>query len=182
MNAIVFTSNTGHTKEYAALFGEETGLSVYELSEGVKTLPAGTSVIFFGWLMAGQVKGYQKAAKYFTVKAVCGVGMGANGSQLADIRKTNRIPEETPVFSLQGGYEPDKLHGIYKLMMNTMAKTVGKRLAGQDSRTPEEEDMLAMLLQGSNRVCRSHLAEIREWYENTGGSQQERSSRVENET
>lgn len=37
MKAIVYISNTGHTKKYAELIGEKTGLPVYELSEAKKT-------------------------------------------------------------------------------------------------------------------------------------------------
>lgn len=32
-NAIVYTSNTGFTEQYARLLGEKTGLPVYPLSE-----------------------------------------------------------------------------------------------------------------------------------------------------
>ncbi len=38
MNAIVFTSNTGHTAKYAKILGEKTGLPVYSLKEAQKSL------------------------------------------------------------------------------------------------------------------------------------------------
>lgn len=97
-NSIVYTSNTGYTAEYARLLGEKTGLPVYSLTEAEQKLAAGNCVIYLGWLMAGKVQGYKKAAKRYKVQAVCGVGMGGNGSQLEEVRKANAIPEKTPLF------------------------------------------------------------------------------------
>ena len=86
-NSIVYTSNTGYTAEYARLLGEKTGLPVYALDEAEQKLAAGNCVIYLGWLMAGKVQGYKKAAKRYKVQAVCGVGMGGNGSQLGRSEK-----------------------------------------------------------------------------------------------
>lgn len=92
--------------------------------------------------MAGKVKGYRQAVKYFDVKAVCGVGMTATKAQVAEIYKANGIFEDMPAFCLQGEFEMDKLRGTYKLMMKTMKATVGKKLSGKADRTPEEDGCL----------------------------------------
>lgn len=81
MKAIVYTSNTGSAAQYAALLAKETALPVYALAEAVKKLPRGTEILYVGWLMAGTVKGYKKAAKRFAVQAVCAVGMFETGTQ-----------------------------------------------------------------------------------------------------
>jgi hypothetical protein len=53
--------------------------------------------------MAGSVKGYEKAAKRYSVRAVCGVGMASPSINMAaDIRKKHRI-EDAQVFYLQAG-------------------------------------------------------------------------------
>ena len=128
-----------------------------------RNLTGKTEILYLGWLMAGTVKGYQKARKRFSVEAVCGVGMSGGNSQIADIRKTNRISDSLPVFYLQGGSEPDKLHGIYRLMMKTMKAAVGKGLAGKENRTPEENDMLDLMLNGGDRVCEANLSAVIDW-------------------
>ena len=166
MQAIVYTSCTGHTKEYAELLGKETGLSVYALKDAKHALPKDAEIIYLGWLMAGTVKGYREAAKRFSVKAVCGVGMAGTQAQIPDMRKTNRIPEDMPVFCLQGGFEMEKLHGIYRFMMQTMKKTVGKKLAEAETRTPEEEEMLDLLMNGGNRVSEKELSGVAGWNKN----------------
>ena len=164
-NSIVYTSNTGYTAEYARLLGERTGLLVYSLAEAERKLAAGNCVIYLGWLMAGKVQGYKKAAKRYKVQAVCGVGMGGNGSQLQEVRKANAIPEKTPLFTLQGGFDINKLSGVYKLMMTIMAKTAGKGLANKADRSPEEDAMLELLLHGGSRVCAGNLSSVLAWYQ-----------------
>ena len=164
-NSIVYTSNTGYTAEYARLLGEKTGLPVYSLAEAEQKLAAGNRVIYLGWLMAGKVQGYKKAAKRYKVQAVCGVGMGGTGSQLQKVRKANTIPEKTPLFTLQGGFDIQKLSGVYKLMMTIMVKTAGKGLAEKQDRTTDEDVMLEMLTQGGSRVSADNLAEVLAWVE-----------------
>lgn len=164
-NSIVYTSNTGYTAEYARLLGEKTGLPVYSLAEAEQKLAAGNRVIYLGWLMAGKVQGYKKAAKRYKVQAVCGVGMGGTGSQLQEVRRANAIPEKTPLFTLQGGFDIQKLSGVHKLMMTIMVKTAGKGLAEKQNRTPDEDVMLEMLTQGGSRVSADNLAEVLAWVE-----------------
>ena len=166
IKAIVYMSETGHTKKYAELLGERISLPVYELNTAAKELPRGTEIIYLGWLMAGSIKGYKKAWKCFNIKAVCGVGMSGGNSQLDDMKKKNSIDDSLPVFYLQGGFEMEKLHGIYKLMMQTMKKTVGKGLEGKENRTAEEDDMLNLLLHGGNLVSADNLNDILHWYNN----------------
>lgn len=162
MDAIIYTTNAGTTAQYAKLLGEATGLPVYALPDAGAVKP-GADVIYLGWLMASQVKGYKKAVKRFNIKAVCGVGMAKSGLQIEEIRKANSIPT-LPVFTLQGGFDLNKLHGIYKLMMTVMKKTAGKGLSEKKDRTPEEDDMLDMMLNGGNRVSADNLAPVLEWY------------------
>ena len=130
MKAIVYTSNTGSTARYAKLLGRETGLPVY--ASETRNLPAGAEIIYLGWIMAGEIKGYKKAARQYTVQAVCGVGMGQTGTQVMEVRKKNAIPDSVPLFTLQGNFRMDRLRGVYKLMMGVMVKTAG---SGSDWKT-----------------------------------------------
>ena len=159
-NAIVYTSNTGYTRQYAVLLGDKTGLPVYSLEEAAQTLAAGNSVVYLGWLMAGKVQGYAKAARRYRVQAVCGVGMGETGSQIQDLRKTNGLSPSMPVFTMQGGFELDRLGGVYKLMI----QAAGKGLAAKKNRSPEEEAMLALLHHGGSCVSEENLEAVMEWY------------------
>lgn len=75
ISAIVYTSNSGYTAEYARLLGRATGLPVNDLRQ-VHTPQPDEEVIFLGWLMADRVMGWPKANAFFKVRAVCQVGMG----------------------------------------------------------------------------------------------------------
>ena len=164
MDAIIYTTNTGSTEQYAKMLAQKTGLQAYSLAEAKKRIFAGAEVIYLGWLMAGSVKGYAAAAKHYRVCAVCGIGMGQTGSQTDSVRKKSVIPANIPLFTLQGNFNVKKLHGIYRPMMEIMVKTVGKSLSAKKDRTPEENDMLDMMRCGGERVKAENLSAFLEWY------------------
>ena len=164
-SAIVYTSNTGFTAQYASLLGGETGLPVYSLEDASKSLPQSSPIVYLGWLTAGKVQGYDKAVTKFNLQALCAVGMAKSGSQMEDVRKSNNLPQGLPLFTLQGGFDLKKLRGVYKFMMLVMSKTVAKKLAAKPDRTPDEEDMLDLFQNGGNRVSLEKLRPVLAWYE-----------------
>ena len=164
-SAIVYTSNTGFTAQYASLLGGETGLPVYSLEDASKSLPQSSPIVYLGWLTAGKVQGYDKAVTKFNLQALCAVGMAKSGSQMEDVRKSNNLPQGLPLFTLQGGFDLKKLRGVYKFMMLVMSKTVAKKLAVKPDRTPDEEDMLDLFQNGGNRVSLENLRPVLAWYE-----------------
>ena len=149
MDAIIYTTNTGSTERYARLLSHETGLPAYSAAEARKYVSAGAEVIYMGWIMAGSVKGYAAAARHYKVRAVCAVGMGQTGPQT-------------------DSFDVKSLHGVYRPMMELMVKTVGKALSEKDDRTPEEDDMLDMMLHGVARVKPANLSAVLEWYRERG--------------
>ena len=164
MKAIIYTSNIGSTAEYAQLLGKELNLPVHSLQKAKNKVPAGSEIIYLGWIMAGGIKGYKKAAKLYKVCVVCGVGMGQTGTQLKELRDKNTIPQRIPLFTLQGNFDVKKLRGTYRFMMNVMVKTAGKGLENKPDRTPDEDDMLAMMVNGGKRVSLQNLKAVTEWY------------------
>ena len=160
-NAIVFTSNTGHTEQYARLLGSRIGLRVFSLREAEKSLSAGTPIVYLGWIHASHVKGYADAAKRFRVCAVCGVGLCDTGTLLAEVRKATAIPAQTPLFTLQGGIDRSRLKGMNKLMISMLTKG----LSSQKQRTAQEERMLTLLQTDANYVCAENLNGIQRWFE-----------------
>ena len=99
MKAIIYRSNTGSTAEYAQLLGKKLNLPVHSLQQAKNKVPAGSEIIYLGWIMAGGIKGYKEAAKLYKVCAVCGVGMGQTGTQLKEVRDKNAIPQRIPLFT-----------------------------------------------------------------------------------
>ena len=160
MKAIVYTSKNGHTAEYAEILGRQTGLPVYSLKDAEKQLANGTPIIYLGWLMASRVKGLNKAKKKFKVSAVCGIGLCDTGSLLTEVRKVNTLPEDFPLFTMQGGMDKDKLKGFDKMLINMLTKG----LASQKERSTTDERMLNLLTYSENFVSEKNTADFMKWY------------------
>ena len=163
IQAIVFTSNTGSTEQYARLLGQETGLPVCSLAQAGKTVSAGAQILYLGWVMAGSIQGYADAARLYRIPMVCAVGMEPAAKQ-QELREKNSIPGDVALYSLQGGYSPDRLRGIQKLMMRMFTGSAAKKLAAKANRTPEEDDLLELMRHGGSRVAPEKLAEPIRWY------------------
>ena len=157
IKAIVYTSNTGYTAEYAKRLHDNTDLPVYRLDDANRKLKPGTEIIYLGWLMAGTVMGYKDAAKLYNIKAVCGVGLATSGSLDDAVRKTNNIPHETAVFTLQGGFDMKKLKGGYKVGMMIMSKILKKKLSAD---TEENRRIVNMLDNGGSCVSVENLKDV----------------------
>lgn len=160
MNAIVFTSNTGHTAEYAKILGTKTGLPVYSLKDAQKALESNTPIIYLGWLFANTVKGYKKASQRFNICAVCAVGLCDTGTAISEIRKANTMSCELPLFTMQGGMDKAKLHGINKLMISMLTKG----LSSQKEKSKDDERMLELLTHDRNYVSENNTLAFMEWF------------------
>lgn len=150
-NKIVYTSNTGFTERYARMLAEETGLPCYRLEES----PRGGSAIYLGWLMAGRIKGLDKAKKKHLVTACCAVGLGETGQM-------EQIAAQLPggkVFYLRGGYIHEKQRGLNRLLMSIMGKAMEKK-------PPEDEaaqSMARAVREGADYVSREQLEPVVAW-------------------
>lgn len=164
MEAIIYTTNTGSTAQYAKMLTEQTGLPAFSMEEAKSKVEAGSEIIYLGWIMAAQVKGYKTAAKKYKIRAVCAVGMEKTGTRTEQIRKKTFVPAEVPLFTLQGNFNVKKLHGFYRLMMSMMVKMVTKQLVAKTDRTQRENEMLEIMLQGGENVRKENLAEVLDWY------------------
>ena len=164
MEAIIYTTNTGSAEQYAKMLAEQTGLSVFSMEEAKSEVEEGSEIIYLGWIMAAQVKGYKTAAKKYKIRAVCAVGMEKTGTRTEEIRKKTFVPAEVPLFTLQGNFNVKKLHGFYRLMMSIMVKMVTKQLVAKTDRTQRENEMLEIMLQGGENVRKENLAEVLDWY------------------
>lgn len=157
MDAIVYTSNTGTTRQYAQLLSRATGLPVYPLAEA-GDLPQGTEIFYLGWLKAGAIQGYKKAAKQYKIKGVCGVGLSDSEKQKASVRAQNRLGD-LPFFLLMGGYDRAKLKGMDGFLMDRMTKFMEKNAAD-----PDQNRMLILLKNGGSLVSRENLTPILTWW------------------
>ena len=159
-SAILYTSNTGHTRQYAHVLGDRLGLPVYSLPDANEQLPKSSPVIYLGWIHASRIKGYSGAAKRFAICAVCGVGLCDTGTLTSEVRTATSIPANIPLFTLQGGLERSKLKGMDKLMISMLTKG----LAAQKQRSAQDNRMLELLRRDESYVSLENLSEVLRWY------------------
>lgn len=159
VSAIVYTSATGFTARYAALLAEETGLPALSLAEAAGRLEQGAEIVYLGWLCAGSIKGLNRAAKEFTIRALCAVGMAPpDPAYTAKLARPDSL-REIPLFYLRGGYAPEKLRGIYRPMMALMGRMVNRAAA----RDGDKDGMAEAFLRGGDWVDPKSLAPVINW-------------------
>lgn len=164
IKAIVYKSNAGHTRRYAYMLGEKLKVVVYELSQAQKALKKGDSIIYMGWLFAGQVVGYKDAVKRYDVQLLCGVGMSPDGNQVEDILQKNKVNEGCKVVSIQGGFDMNQVNGIYRLMMKMVTSGIKKKLENGEAISDQDRDMYEMVVEGKDFVNEKSLEPIIKWY------------------
>ena len=160
---ILYSSNTGYTEQYAKLLSNELDLPAYNL-KNIPPVLEGGEVIYLGWLMAGSVVGYQKAARRYNVKCVIGVGMSPESDEQTAFVAGKIKAEGIPVFYLQGGYDYKKLTGIYKLMMKVKTPDILKRFKDSSESEKEASATYRMVTRGDSVVSKGRLAPIAAWY------------------
>ena len=158
--AVVYCSNTGHTKRYAEAFAKETGLPLVEASKAKKELREGDRVVYFGWLMAGKIQGFENAWKRFDVPVACSVGLYPDSERFREYVGRNNILIDVDYFHLRGGITPEKLKGPAKILMNIMMRTIRAKIEKKQDVTDEERAMLAAYEEAADFVDLSALEPV----------------------
>lgn len=160
MEAIVYTSNTGSTEQYAKLLAEKRNLPCYSLKTARAQLPEQSEILYLGWVMGGRISGYRAAAKHYRIAAVCAVGMAETGGEV--LKNQNLIPQNLPLFPLQGDFDLNRLQGIYRLMMKLFIKAMQNKGQTQQDAEPQ---MLEMMIHGKKGIDQKNLAPVLEFCE-----------------
>ena len=159
VSAIVYVSAAGHTERYARLLAEQTGVPACSLKEAAGSVPKGAPVLLLGWVRAGRIQGLRRAQRHFAVAAACGVGMNPADEQTGQtLRRANPSAPDV-LFYLRGGMDPQKLHGLHKLLIGAMAGELQKKA----DPTPAQREMAALLQNGADFVDPAALLPVREW-------------------
>lgn len=151
---VVYQSNTGFTAKYANWIAEELNCEAKEFKK-VKTseLQEYDIVIYGGYIMANMVVGYDKIKELNLKRVVVfGVGMSIAGEEITKkIAEQNQIPVEK-FFYFEGGYHPQKIGFLKKMMMNMIKKSIEQKV----EKTPEDIHMLETF-QGADNTNREYI-------------------------
>ena len=160
---IAYESNTGYTRQYAELLGEELGLPVFPVGK-IPAYHRGEDAIFLGWLMGGFVTGLARARLQCNVRCVAATGMSPESAEIEEaLHKKNGLAPGVPLFYLQAGYDFRKLKGVYKAIMSLKNKSILENYAGMTQEEKETHPTYRMVARGDSVVSKEHLERVIAW-------------------
>lgn len=159
IKAIVYESNTGFTRQYAELLANRLKLPIYSLGEYSPMFSDRESIIFMGWVCAGKINGLRFAKLKYNIMLVVAVGMSLPSEETTrKVKLENNL--DIPTFYIQGGLHRERLKGLYKLMMNTIARSTKNATIGRKDLSEEEKEALNLVINGGSRVRAENLDEV----------------------
>ncbi len=163
LKAVVYTSQTGYTEQYARMLAGRAGLGCYTIKEAKRRLGEEDAYIYMGWLSAGRISGLSKARRFRMPAAVAAVGIsGPDKAYEEKLKKQNKLGE-TAFFYLQGGFAREKLRGLSKIMMNAAYQSLVKAAQAQPDPTPQQQKAAELLLHGGSCVTKEALLPLIRW-------------------
>lgn len=159
VDAIVYTSKNGHTKEYAEILSKKIDTPILSLEEALKKLNKESKVIYMGWIHANKVMGYKKAWKKFCVCLVIGCGLCDTGTIIGEVRNRTNINSSVHLFTVQGGIKLSSLKSFDKLLINMLISGLSK----SKNRTPQDDRMLYLLTHEDNYVKEDNLKAVMDY-------------------
>ena len=161
-NAIVYDSCTGSCQKYAQLLSANLHIPAFKL--GKEHVRDGGRIIYVGWLFAGKIVGYAKAAGKYDVGAVVQVGMSPVFEKSESVaREKNDISPDVPVFTRQGGFNINKLPLPLKLIMKIKNKEIAARFEGKGNLSDQEKATYKMASTGVGEPPCWCVEDILEW-------------------
>ena len=159
MEAIVYSSASGHTARYAKMLSEMTGIPAVEIRRCRRKLWRGDDIIFMGWVMAGIVDNYMKMYDHYNVRVLCPVGLMPPGEKIDKLlHDRNIIPDDVAMFYLRGGFDMKKQRGLKKLMAKSYR--ISMEMDFEDNETPESGEMFDLMTNGADFVDAANLAPV----------------------
>ena len=149
--AVIYTSQTGFTKQYARWISQEADADCFELEEAKKQdLECYEAIVFGGWACAGTIhklswfKSNAERWKDKTLIVFCTGGCPADSPEIQTFINNNFNENERKyidVFYCPGGFRYEKMTGKYKVMMKLFSKMMAKK----KNKTEAEEEMARMI-------------------------------------
>ncbi|MGI5898214.1 MAG: flavodoxin domain-containing protein [Candidatus Dojkabacteria bacterium] len=153
VKAIVYTTNTGHTLEYAKILSKRLNVPYYSVNEAKTKLNEDDEIIYLGWVCASRISGLSNVRGKYNINCVGVVGLYPYDENNIDMmKKANGLNE--PLFYLRGGLDYTKLKGIKRLVL----QMVGKVMRKGDKQ--ENKEMTEIFKNGANFISEKNLDPI----------------------
>lgn len=159
IDAIVYNSNTGFTKQYAYSYAVQTKLPIYSIKE-LRKLKKGSNIIYFSWVLGGSIVKLDRLKKY-NIEMVCAVGMSTYSTDLIESLKVKNKLDQ--VFYLQGGLRLPMLSMKYRMMLKLVMSQLKKK-EKQNQLSLDEKEILFYMQNGRDSVDLDALEPLVSWY------------------
>lgn len=129
IDAIVYSSNTGFSKQFAYSLAVKTKIEIYDLKEAKKKLPKGANIIYFSWINANKINNIKKVKSFNVLYyAVCGLNT-YNEEMVERIKEVNNVSN---LYYLEGGIRYRYLNLFQRFLMNMIRKSLKKKSKKQE--------------------------------------------------
>ena len=162
--AVIYTSQTGFTKQYAEWISEEVQGDCMTVAEAEKKDLSGyDAIVFGGWCFAGSIKKldwFKKKAVQWADKKKVVYAVGASpleNPELQEGLRKNFTDEEwaqISVFYCPGGLCYEKMSGVSRVMMKMFVRMLAK------NKSEKEQAMAKMLSKSYDISDRKYIAPI----------------------
>ncbi len=160
--AVIYTSQTGFTKQYAEWIAEDVQGDCMTVAEAEKKDLSGyDAIVFGGWCFAGSIKKldwFKKKAAQWTDKKKIVYAVGASpleNPELQEGLRKNFTDEEwaqISVFYCPGGLCYEKMNGVSRVMMKMFVRMLAK------NKSEKEQAMAKMLSKSYDISDRKYIA------------------------
>lgn len=165
--AVIYTSQTGFTKQYAEWIAEDVQGDCMTVAEAEKKDLSGyDAIVFGGWCFAGSIKKldwFKKKAVQWADKKKVVYAVGASpleNPELQEGLRKNFTDEEwaqISVFYCPGGLCYEKMSGVSRVMMKMFVRMLAK------NKSEKEQAMAKMLSKSYDISDRKYIAPMVEY-------------------
>lgn len=165
--AVIYTSQTGFTKQYAEWIAEDVQGDCMTVAEAEKKDLSGyDAIVFGGWCFAGSIKKldwFKKKAVQWADKKKVVYAVGASpleNPELQEGLRRNFTDEEwaqISVFYCPGGLCYEKMSGVSRVMMKMFVRMLAK------NKSEKEQAMAKMLSKSYDISDRKYIAPMVEY-------------------
>ena len=161
LNAIIYLSQTGSAERYARMLSDALQIPAYSIQDSPSVEG---KVLYVAWALQQKTVGLKKAMRKYDVAGVVQVGMSPIfPDSIEKGRERNHIPDGCAFFQVQGGYDEEKLSGIYKKSMKIAGQGIVARIEelGKERELSDQElAMHDMFVNGKGDPASWDISEI----------------------
>ena len=148
VEAIVYNSHQGFSKQYAYSLAVLTKLPIYSLSES-RELKEGSHIVYISWVKNGMIQELKRVKKKFIIEYMCPVGIYPYSTEMVEKLKTDNEIEN--IFYLRGGLRYSRQNMIERTIFNDIRKSLEKKSKKQRL-SIDENDMLFITTNGYETI------------------------------